>query len=147
MRILAVDPGEKRIGIALSDPTGTIATPLAILKHKSRQIDVKTIIQLTKENNAQKILIGQALNDDGSPTAQSKRAEHLAGMIEDSTNVPVILWDESGSTQAVRSAQIAMGVPRQKRRRPIDDLAAAYILQTYLDYHSRVVEDDLNEDQ
>jgi len=135
MRILAVDPGEKNIGIAISDPTGTIANPLTIIKHVSRPIDAATIAQLAAENNANLIIIGQALSDAGHPTPQSRRSARLANAIQTQTNLPVELWDESGSTQAARQARIAMGVPRSKRRGHLDDLAATYILQTYLDAH------------
>lgn len=133
MRILAVDPGEKRIGIALSDPTGTIANPLTVLKHVSRAIDAATIAQLAQEHGAEQIIVGQALDDENRPTPQSRKAYRLAAAIRSQTAIPVKLWDESGSTQAARAARLAMGVSRQKRRGHMDDLAATYMLQTYLD--------------
>ena len=133
MRILAVDPGEKRIGVAISDPSHTIANPLTILTHKSRKADAAAILNLASDQNAELIIIGQALNADGIATYQSKRAERLAGEIRSNTHIDVILWDESGSTQAVRDAQISMGVSRRKRRSHVDDIAAAFILQTFLD--------------
>lgn len=135
MRILAVDPGEKNIGIAISDPTGTIANPLTIIKHVSRLIDAATIAQLATENDAKLILVGQALNDEGKSTPQSRRSVRLAAAIKSQTDLPVELWDESGSTQAARQAQIMMGTSRKKRAGHLDDLAATYILQTYLDVH------------
>ena len=135
MRILAVDPGEKRIGLALSDPSGTIANPLAVLKHVSRPLDAAAIAQLGRENQAGLIVVGQALDEEGLPTFEGRRAARLAAAIQEQTDLPVELWDESGSTQAARSARIAMGVPRHKRRGHLDDLAATYILQTYLDAH------------
>lgn len=133
MRILAVDPGEKRIGIALSDPTGMIANPLTVLKHVSRAIDAATIAQLAQEHEAGRIIVGQALDDENQPTAQSRRAHRLATAIRSQTRLPVELWDETGSTQAAQAARIAMGVSRRKRRGHLDDIAATYILQTYLD--------------
>ncbi len=133
MRIMAVDPGEKRLGIAISDPTGTIANPLTVLKHTSRTIDAAVIAQLAEENQAILIVIGQASDEENRPTPQSRRALRLAEAIRSQTNIPVILWDEAGSTQAARSAQIAMGVPKRKRRGHLDALAATFILQTYLD--------------
>ncbi len=133
MRILAVDPGEKRIGLAISDPTHTIANPLTILTHKSRKADAAAILNLATENNAALIIIGQALNADNKSTYQSKRAERLAGEIRSISDIDVALWDESGSTQAVRDAQIFMGVSRRKRKSHVDDIAAAFILQTFLD--------------
>jgi putative Holliday junction resolvase len=136
MRILAVDPGEKRIGIALSDPTGVIANPLTVLKHVERAIDAATIAQLAQEHEAGKIIVGQALDDENQPTPQSRGAYRLAAAIRLQTAIPVELWDETGSTEAARAAGIAMGVSRRKRRGHLDDIAATYILQTYLDAHA-----------
>jgi putative Holliday junction resolvase len=136
MRILAVDPGEKRIGIALSDPSGTIANPLTVLKHVSRPLDAATIAQLGRDNQAGLIVVGQALDDEGQPTPEGRRAARLAEAIRTQSDLPVVLWDESGSTQAARSARSIMGVPRRKGDRHLDDLAATYILQTYLDAHA-----------
>jgi putative Holliday junction resolvase len=136
MRILAVDPGEKRLGIAVSDPTQTIASPLTVVKHVSRSINAATIAQLARENQVVLIVVGQSLDEDGQPTPQGRRAARLADAIRGQTDLPVSLWDESGSTVAVRQARIAMGVARRKRRGHLDDLAATYILQTYLDAHA-----------
>ena len=135
MRILAVDPGEKNLGIALSDPTGTIANPLTVLHHVARPVDAASIAQLAEENQAGLIVVGQALNADNEPTPQGRRAGRLAEAIRLQTDLPVVLWDESGSTQAARAAQIAMGARVRKRRSHLDELAATYILQTYLDSH------------
>lgn len=141
MRILAVDPGEKRIGIALSDPSGMIANPLTVLQHVSRPIDAATIAQLAQEHEAGRIIVGQALDDDNQPTLQSRAANRLAAAIRAQTRIPVELWDESGSTQAAQAARIAMGVRRRKRRGHLDDIAATYILQTYLDAQDLAGED------
>jgi len=135
MRILAVDPGEKRIGIALSDPSGTIANPLTVIKHVSRPLDAATIAQLASENQAGRIIVGQALDMEGRPSPQGRSAARLAEAIRGQTDLPVELWDESGSTQAARQARIALGSSRRKRSGHLDDLAATYILQTYLDAH------------
>ncbi len=136
-RVMAVDPGEKRIGLALSDPTGTIANPLMIIKHQSRAIDAALIAQLAQDHRVSRIIIGQALDTENEPTLQSRRAARLASTIRHQTDIEVILWDESDSTQAARSARIAMGVSRRKRSGHLDDLAATYLLQTYLDAHPK----------
>ncbi len=133
MRILAVDPGEKRIGMAISDPTGTIASPLAVLKHSSRAIDAATIGALAIEHQASKIVIGTSSDDEGGPTAQSRRAERLAEDIRQQCGLPTVTWDESFSTQAARQARIDMRVKRTRRSGHLDDLAATVILQSYLD--------------
>ncbi len=137
MRILAVDPGEKRLGIALSDPTNTIAGPLSIINHVARPIDAAAIAQLAVENGAGLIVIGQALDEEGEPTPEGRKAARLAEAVRGQTSLPVVLWDESGSTQSARSASIAMGVSARRRRRQghghLDELAATVILQSYLD--------------
>jgi putative Holliday junction resolvase len=133
MRILAIDPGEKRIGLALSDPTGRIASPLTILEHVSRLIDAATIAQIANDNQAGCILVGQALDADNRPTYQSRRSVRLAKAIQQQTTLPVLLWDESGSSQTAREIRLKAGVSRNKRREHLDDLAAAAILQSYLD--------------
>jgi putative pre-16S rRNA nuclease len=133
MLVMAVDPGEKRLGIAISDPTGTIASPLFVLEHVSRTIDAASIAQIAMERSAELIIIGQALDEENRPSPQARRAARLAGAIRAQTSIPVLFWDESGSTQAARQARIDLGIPRSKRRGHMDDLAATVILQTYLD--------------
>lgn len=135
MRVLAVDPGDKRLGIAISDPTGTIANPLMVLKHVKREVDAAAIASLAQEHEAELIVVGQALDDENRPTAQSRRAERLAEAILVQTELPVVLWDESDSTQIAILARIKMGVTRRKRSGHVDDLAATVILQSYLDAH------------
>jgi putative Holliday junction resolvase len=137
MRILAVDPGAKRIGLAISDPSGTIANPLSVIEHVSRLVDAGLIAALAVEHGAEMIIVGQALDEDDRPTPQSRRAANLAETIRVQSGLPVQLWDESGSTQAALSAHIALGGSRRKRQQRghghLDDLAATYILQTFLD--------------
>jgi putative holliday junction resolvase len=133
MRILAVDPGEKRIGLAISDPTATIASPLMVIKHVSRLADAAAIAAVASDNEASLIIIGAAFDDEGEHTTQSRRALRLAEAVRSQTSLLVELWDESGSTQHARAARIAMGVSHKKRRGHMDDLAAAVILQSYLD--------------
>lgn len=133
MRILAIDPGSKRLGIAISDPSGTIANPLTVIKHVSRVVDAAQIAGLAAEYGAEQILIGQALNDEGQPTGEGRSAARLAVAIREQTDLPVTLWDESFSTQDAQAARLALGVPRRRRRGHQDELAAAVILQSYLD--------------
>ncbi len=133
-RILAVDPGEKRIGLALSDPTATISNPLQVIAHVSRAVDAALIVQIAAEREAVLILVGQPLDEEGLPnTPEARHAARLADAIREQTSIPVQLWDESGSTQAAQSIRRSMGVSRRKRAGHLDDLAAAVILQSYLD--------------
>ncbi len=134
-RILAVDPGEKRIGLAVSDPTQTIASPLAVISHVSRVMDAAQIAQTAADHATVKIIVGCPLDAEGLPGPSARRAERLAEAIHAQTDLPVELWDESGSTQAAQTARRAMGVSRKKRSGHLDELAAAVILQSYLDAH------------
>jgi putative Holliday junction resolvase len=133
MRILAVDPGEKHIGIAISDPTGTIASPLTVLKHASRPLDAASIALLARENQAGLIVVGKSLDEDGKPTPQSRRSDRLVEAIQQQCDLPIVTWDESFSTQAARQARLEMGTQRHERKGHLDDLAATFILQSYLD--------------
>ncbi len=135
MRILAVDPGQKNIGIALSDETGTIASPLTVIKHIKREIDAAQVAAIAAEYNAQKIIIGQSFDIDGKPNFEGRRSARFAKALTAQTNLPVELWDESHSTQTARQAYIQMGVSRKKRRGHLDQIAATVILQSYLDAH------------
>jgi putative Holliday junction resolvase len=133
MRTLGIDPGDKNIGVALSDPTGTIANPLMVIRHVSRAIDAATVAELARENNVGKIIVGQSFDIDGKPNFQGRKAARLAAAIRTQTEIPVELWDEAYSTQTARSARIAMGATRSKRSGHLDELAATVILQSYLD--------------
>jgi len=135
MRILAVDHGEKRIGLAISDPTGTIANPLTVIKHVSRAIDAAQVATLAAENEAVLIVIGQSFDEDGQPNLAGRRAARFAEALQSQTNLPVELWDESFSTQKARTARIQMGVSRKQRAGHLDEIAATVILQSYLDAH------------
>jgi putative holliday junction resolvase len=132
-RILAVDPGEKRLGLAISDPTRIIASPLDVILHQSRLEDAREILRIAVEQGATLILIGQALNWDGSPSPQAAGADKLADTIRAIGAIPVELVDEYGSTQKAQEIRREMNVTRNKRAGHLDDLAAAIILQNYLE--------------
>lgn len=132
-RILAVDPGEKRVGLALSDPTQTIASPLRVLPSQSVKKDALRILQTAKEEDAVLIVVGQPLHWDGTESDQVKGSKRLAELLEELGSLPVILVDEYGTTQAAREARLQMNVSREKRSGHLDDLAATILLQNYLD--------------
>lgn len=135
-RILGVDPGDQRIGLAISDPTGTIAGPLTVLKHVARAIDAASIAAVAAEQGAVRIVVGQALDLDGQPSPQGRKSARLAEAIQMQTDLPVELWDESGSTGEARASRLAMGVRRSRRGGHLDEIAATVILQSYLEAHS-----------
>ena len=140
MRVLAVDHGEKHIGLALSDPTATIASPLKVIKHVSRLMDAAQVANLASENEAGLIVIGQSFDEEGRPNLAGRRAAKFAESLKQQTHIPVILWDESFSTQDARAARIEMGVSRKKRAGHLDELAAVIILRSYLDTNKPRVE-------
>jgi putative Holliday junction resolvase len=135
-RILAVDPGDKRIGLAVSDPSGLLASPLRVIEHISRVVDAGQIAAVAAEFDVVLVIVGQALNDEGVPTPEGRKAARLAEAIQSQTDRKVLLWDESFSTQTARSIRLAMGAPRSKRRGHMDEIAAAVILQNFLDFSS-----------
>lgn len=134
-RVLSVDPGEKRIGLAISDSSGVIANPLTVIQHVSRAVDAAAIAQIASENDACLIVIGQVVEMDGSIGPQGRKAQRMLEALRQQTDLPLELWDEGGSTQAARSARIGMGVKRSQRSGHLDDLAATYLLQDFLDNH------------
>ncbi|MGD8603610.1 MAG: Holliday junction resolvase RuvX, partial [Anaerolineales bacterium] len=99
-RILAVDPGDVRIGLAISDPTRTIARPLEVLKHQSRQLDAERILALGRQQGASLILVGVAYDQDGQVGPQARKSLRLVEELRRQGDMPVETWDESGSTQA-----------------------------------------------
>jgi putative Holliday junction resolvase len=133
MRILGVDPGEKRIGLAISDETGMIANPVGVVIHSSRNKDADVILSQARELNAGLIIIGQALDEEGKPTASSRSAERLADEIRSRGEVPVEMVDEYGSTNEAQTTAFEMGLKRKNRRGHRDTIAAVIILQRYLD--------------
>lgn len=133
VRILAVDHGEKRIGLALSDPTATIASPLKVIEHVSRLLDAAQVANVAHENEVGLIVIGQSFDEEGRPNLAGRRAAKFAAVLKEQTQIPVVLWDESFSTQDARAARIALGVSRKDRSGHQDALAAAMILRSYLE--------------
>lgn len=131
MRILGIDPGEKNIGVSISDPTGTLASPLTIIDHTSRERDAISISTIACENEVELIIVGQALDHEGEPTVSGRSAKRLAAAIKRHINIPVVLWDESFTTQEAWNCY--QKIHRRKAKNLIDDMAATIILQSYLD--------------
>ena len=133
MRVLAVDHGEKRIGLAVSDPTATIARPLTVIKHVSRTMDAAQVANLAEEIDVSLIVIGQSFDEEGMPNLAGRRAAKFAEALKEQTQIPIILWDESFSTQDARAARVQLGLSGRKRGGHHDSLAAVVILQSYLE--------------
>jgi len=133
MRILAVDHGEKRIGLALSDPTRSVAGPLTVIKHVSRLLDAATVAGIAKDHDAGLIVVGQSFDEDGKPNLAGRRAAKFAAALKEQTSIPIELFDESLSTADAQTLTLEMGLPRKKRGGHQDALAAALILRAYLE--------------
>jgi putative Holliday junction resolvase len=137
VKILAVDHGSLRIGLAISDETGTIANPLQVIKHTSRLMDAAQVAEVARSKGAGLIVVGQSMDDNGNPTFEGRRAGRFADSIRTQVDIPVVMWDEAFTTQEARSARISMGVPRSKRSGHLDELAATVLLQSYLEGNKR----------
>ena len=133
MKVMGVDHGEKRIGLAISDPTGTLARRLNVIQHVSRALDAAQVAAQAAEQGAELIVIGQSFDEEGRPNQAGRAAERFAEALKTQTALPIVLWDESMSTADAREFRIEMGASRKQRGGHLDDAAAAVILQSYLD--------------
>lgn len=127
-RVLGLDIGERRIGIAISTPEGSLAVPLRIIESSGDPKDAAAIAELAASEGAERIVVGHPISMDGTRGPQAQRTEAFAGLLEKETGLPVDLCDERLSTAQARKAS---GAPRG----PVDDIAASIILQAYLDRH------------
>jgi putative Holliday junction resolvase len=134
-RLLALDVGERRIGVAVSDPTGTLARPLTIITRASRQADFQAIAQLVDETAAERIIVGLPLSLDGTEGPQARTVRRYAERLAQAISIEVEFWDERYSSAT--AAEILREKGKRRRRRPareaIDAAAAAVILQSFLE--------------
>ena len=130
MRILGVDHGTKRIGLALSDETGTVATPLGYVT------SVAELLRTAAERGAQKIVVGVPRRLDGTSSEQTERAMAFIATLEQATTLPVARWDERLTTAQAERVLLEGNVRRADRREKRDQLAAQLLLQSYLDAHA-----------
>lgn len=133
-RILALDLGEKRIGLAVSDEKRIIAQPIGFIKRNKWQEDIKAIKEYISSFSIAKVVIGLPKSLDGSIGPSGKIALEFARRLEEELDEEIILWDERLTTAQAERVLIQGGVRRRKRKLAIDKLAAVLILQNYLDY-------------
>ena len=133
MRVMGLDMGAKRIGVAMSDERGVTATPLKTLKRIGSQKDMEGLKSLVEEYSVGAVVVGMPLNMDGSMGPKAKGVEAFIARLASELRVPVSAWDERLSTVAVTRVLLEADVSRAGRKRVVDKLAAAYILQGYLD--------------
>ena len=133
MRALGIDFGDKRIGVALSDPLGIIASALTVIENKSDEAALKRIVALAGEHEVECIVVGLPRSLDGSLGPQAQRVQSFIESLIQCTDIPVVTWDERFSTFDAERVLVEAGVKRDKRKRHRDSVAAAVILQGYLD--------------
>lgn len=133
MRILGLDLGSKRIGVALSDELEICATPLTFIKKISINKDIEEVLTLVAEHSVGLIVTGMPLNMDGTAGEASALVNKFIERLKEKTDLPVETWDERLSTVAVTRVLIDGDTSRSKRKMVVDKLSASYILQGYLD--------------
>lgn len=137
MKILALDMGTKRMGVAVSDPLGITAQGLPNIDRADMAKDMELIKNIIETNQIGEIVVGLPLNMDGSEGPKAKEAIAFGDALKGAFNLPVTLWDERLTTRQVERVMIEANTSRMKRKIKIDKLAAQIILQGYLDSRRR----------
>jgi putative holliday junction resolvase len=133
VRVLGLDIGSKRIGVAVSDELGFTAQGLETLICKNPDADVANIARIAKEYQVSEIVVGMPYNMNGTEGPQAQKVRAFMLRIQEKTETPVLEWDERLSTAAADRALLEADMSRAKRRKVIDKIAAVIILQGYLD--------------
>ena len=140
MRVLGIDYGERRIGIALSDPTGVFAQPLTVVERRRGEDAagaIARIVELVRGHDAEEIVVGMPLDMSGKVGEKAREVRRFAERLRSAAGVPVREWDERLSTVAAERALLEGGLRRSRRKKVIDKTAAALILGGYLDHARR----------
>lgn len=137
MRIMGVDAGNKRIGVALSDPSGTLAQGYGVVEHRSREADAAALALIARENEVAEIVVGYPLLMSGKAGEQARSAKRLGAELARASGLPVAYWDERLTTAAAHRLMREAGVPARKQGARIDAAAAELILQSYMDSQKR----------
>jgi putative Holliday junction resolvase len=133
MRVLGIDPGARRIGLALSDPEGQFALPLEAVQARGTEHVVQQLVAEAARRQAERLVVGLPLRLDGSEGESARLARKLAERLHAATGLPVVLWDERLTTRAAERALAEAGARGARRKRAVDSVAAALLLQSYLD--------------
>ena len=131
--LLGLDPGTKTLGLAISDRTRLIATPLKTIRRKKFTPDAAELLDIYDRNEAVGLIIGLPINMDGSSGPRVQSVRDFTPNLLKLRDLPVLFWDERLSTMAVTRGMIAADMSRKKRAENVDKLAASYILQGVLD--------------
>jgi len=132
-RVLCLDLGEKRIGIALSDTERMLATGRGVYQRQSLDEDLQYLEKLVKEEGISQIVLGLPRNMDGSLGERAQKTIQFKKLLEEKLQLPVVLFDERLTTEEAEQVLLSADVSRKKRKKVIDQLAAVIILQRYLD--------------
>ncbi|NLM06290.1 MAG: Holliday junction resolvase RuvX [Tissierellia bacterium] len=132
-RILGLDIGDKRIGVAISDPLGITAQSLETINRIGKKKDVERIEEIINDYGVELIVSGNPINMNGTVGERSEKTVAFANYISNRTKIPVVFQDERLTTVSAESVLIEQGVRRENRKNHIDKVAATFILQAYLD--------------
>jgi putative holliday junction resolvase len=133
VRLLGLDIGESRIGVAVSDPTGTVATPLTVLDSREVLHDPSQLARLVEEYEAAGLIVGLPLTMAGEEGPQAARIREHVDALSERLGIPVTLWDERLTTVQARRSLAEAGLDEREQRKMVDMVAASLILQSYLD--------------
>ena len=134
MRIMAVDYGDARTGLAVSDASGTLVGEAWVLNEKNQKAAAKTIAGDARSRDVGMIVVGYPKNMDGSVGPRAEKSERLAELLREECDVEVVLWDERMTSVSANRILSDAGKKRGKQRAKVDAVAAAIILQNYLDF-------------
>jgi putative pre-16S rRNA nuclease len=133
MRIMALDVGDKNIGIAISDALLLTAQSRPTLRRKDLKTDTDVLRRLALENEVHEIVVGKPLHMDGRTSPQSQKVERFAQQVGEALSLPVVFWDERLTSFEAEQHLEQMGLNWRQRREQVDKIAAMIILQNYLD--------------
>ena len=142
-RIVCLDIGDARIGVAVSDPTGTIASPVEVIRRIGWGPDVSRIVSLCRQYETTRILSGLPLNMDGTEGFQAKKIRDFCRQLENA-GMKVLFQDERLTTVSAEEALLEGGMSRNSRKMNVDKVAAAVILRQWLDEHSQPGKEEKN---
>ena len=133
MGLMGLDVGEKRIGVAIANAAGLLAVPLAVLDRVEEEADLKAILDLAEEHDVEQIVVGLPRSMDGSIGKQAEVVLAFCKLLSQHADIPVDTWDERLSTVAAERLLSVAGAKKRKKKAQRDALAAAIVLQGYLD--------------
>lgn len=131
-RILGIDYGSVKIGLALSDPLKMISKPFQVIRNKGEET-IKEIEEIIKQKDVEKIVLGLPLDKDGSDSAKTEEVRKFAHVLSLKFTIPIILWDERYTTCDANSFLKEIGIDYKKSKEVVDKIAASIILKDYLE--------------